>query len=83
MGTLDADRLAKIKQLEAYERAKPVELEPGPQKPVFTTPLKNLDLGETDHAHVECTLIPIQDPNLKVILSFLQWFIIKINQIQQ
>ncbi len=39
------------------------------QPPVFTQPLKNLDLRENEPAHFECRLIPIGDPNLRV-----EWF---------
>ncbi|PSN37209.1 Titin, partial [Blattella germanica] len=36
-------------------------------KPIFTTPLEpQFSLGETDPLHLECTVEPKEDPNLKV-----------------
>jgi hypothetical protein len=36
-------------------------------KPVFTTPLKpQFSLGEAEPLHLECTVEPKEDPNLKV-----------------
>lgn len=67
METLDEDRLKKIRELEAYERPKTPEIEQAGQKPVFLTPLSNLDnLVEGEHAHLECRVEPINDPNLKI-----------------
>lgn len=67
METLDEDRLKKIRELEAYERPKTPEVEQAGQKPVFLTPLSNLDnLVEGEHAHLECRVEPINDPNLKI-----------------
>ncbi|CAG2164046.1 unnamed protein product [Oppiella nova] len=40
------------------------------QRPVFTTPIQNIDnLLEGDSAHFECKLIPVGDPTLEV-----EWF---------
>jgi len=67
---LDAQRLEKIRQLETYAPPpKPVVEEKG-QKPIFLTPLSNLEhLKEGEHAHLECRVEPINDPNLKI-----EWF---------
>lgn len=71
LDTLDEQRLQKIKALESYEQPKHVEAEMAPEKPVFITPLNNLEnLKEGDHAHLECRLTPVNDPNLKV-----NWFV--------
>ncbi|XP_026832432.1 titin isoform X1 [Drosophila erecta] len=70
LDTLDAQRLEKIRQLETYAPPpKPVVEEKG-QKPIFLTPLSNLEhLKEGEHAHLECRVEPINDPNLKI-----EWF---------
>nr|XP_029725955.1 titin-like isoform X8 [Aedes albopictus] len=69
--TLDEQRLQKIKELESYQKPKTPEVEPAKQKPVFLTPLTNLEnLKEGDYAHLECRVEPINDPNLKI-----EWFI--------
>lgn len=67
---MDAQRLEKIRQLETYAPPpKPVVEEKG-QKPIFLTPLSNLEhLKEGEHAHLECRVEPINDPNLKI-----EWF---------
>lgn len=43
LDTLDEQRLQKIKALESHAPSKPVEAELGPEKPVFLTPLVNLE----------------------------------------
>lgn len=71
LDTLDAQRLQKIRELEFYERPQKEETEPDGQKPVFLTPLTSLEnLKEGDHAHLECRVTPINDPNLKI-----EWYI--------
>ncbi|XP_014485703.1 PREDICTED: titin [Dinoponera quadriceps] len=71
LDTLDAQRLQKIRQLETVEVKKEIEKEVIHQKPVFLTPLNNLDhLKEGEHAHLECRVEPINDPNLKI-----EWFV--------
>ncbi|CAH0765342.1 unnamed protein product [Bemisia tabaci] len=71
LDTLDEERLKKIRELEAYERPKPQEVEPEVQRPVFITPLNSLEaLREGDHAHLECRVEPINDANLRV-----EWFV--------
>lgn len=71
MDTLDADRLKKIRELENYERPQKAETETPGQKPIFLTPLVSLEhLKEGEHAHLECRVEPINDPNLKI-----EWFI--------
>ena len=72
MDTLDAQRLEKIRQLETVEVKQEVEKEVVHQKPVFLTPLNNLDrLKEGEHAHLECRVEPINDPNLKI-----EWYVL-------
>lgn len=71
MDTLDAQRLEKIRELETVEIKTVPEKEIVSQKPVFLTPLCNLDyIKESEHAHLECRIEPINDPNLKV-----EWFV--------
>ncbi|GLH07319.1 LOW QUALITY PROTEIN: Titin [Gryllus bimaculatus] len=71
LDTLDEQRLKKIKDLETLERPKKVEAEPEAQRPVFITPLNNLEhLKEGEHAHLECRVEPINDANLKI-----EWFV--------
>lgn len=71
LDTLDAQRLQKIRELETVEVKEEVEKEVIHQKPVFLTPLNNLDhLKEGEHAHLECRVEPINDPNLKI-----EWYI--------
>ncbi|XP_067120871.1 titin [Centruroides vittatus] len=70
--TQHPEGLAKIQALEeetGYKRE--VYIEPRTcQRPVFTAPLQNLDnLIEGQSAHMECRLIPVGDPTLKV-----EWF---------
>lgn len=67
MDTLDEQRLQKIRQLESYQKPVAAEVEEVGQKPVFLTPLTSLEnLKEGDHAHLECRVEPINDPNLKI-----------------
>lgn len=71
LDTMDAGRLKKLRELEVYERPKRDEIEPAAQKPIFLTPLVSLEnLKEGEHAHLECRVEPISDPNLKI-----EWFI--------
>lgn len=69
--TLDEQRLQKIIQLENHHKPITPEVEQQGQKPVFLTPLVSLEnLKEGDHAHLECRVEPINDPNLKI-----EWYI--------
>lgn len=71
LDTLDEQRLRKIQELEKYERPNPVEEERPGQRPVFLTPLVNLEnLKEGDHAHFESRVEPINDSDLKI-----EWFL--------
>ena len=70
LDTLDAQRLQKIRELETVEVKQEVEKEVVHEKPVFLTPLNNLDLKEGEHAHLECRVEPINDPNLKI-----EWYL--------
>lgn len=63
--------MQKIRELETVEVKEEIEKEVIHQKPVFLTPLNNLDhLKEGEHAHLECRVEPINDPNLKI-----EWYI--------
>lgn len=67
---MDAQRLEKIRQLENYAPPTKAVVEEKGQKPIFLTPLSNLEhLKEGEHAHLECRVEPINDPNLKI-----EWF---------
>ncbi|KAE8746083.1 hypothetical protein FOCC_FOCC007207 [Frankliniella occidentalis] len=71
LDTLDEQRLQKIRELENYARPQREEAEAVPQKPVFVTPLTSLpNLKEGEHAHLECRVEPINDPNLRI-----EWFV--------
>lgn len=71
LDTLDEQRLRKIRELENYHKPITPEVEAQGQKPVFLTPLTSLEnLKEGDHAHLECRVEPINDPNLKI-----EWYI--------
>ncbi|CAN8024063.1 unnamed protein product, partial [Ixodes persulcatus] len=65
--------LNNIRQMEDEARFKPeVIQEPVTfQRPVFTVPLNNLDnlVEDQRNVHLECRLIPVGDPTLKV-----EWF---------
>ena len=65
------EALPKLHALEADYRNTRQEVEiPTFQRPVFTTPLRNIDsLSEGSTAHLECRLIPVGDPTLEV-----EWF---------
>lgn len=70
--TQHPEGLEKIRELEDESRyLRPEFVEPRTtQRPVFTVPLMNLDnLTEHESAHLECRLIPVGDPTLKV-----EWF---------
>ncbi|GBM37321.1 Titin, partial [Araneus ventricosus] len=65
------ESLEKIQQLEdmsRHQRTSYIE-EATTQAPVFTQPMKNLQLMENKSAHFECRLIPVGDTKLKV-----EWF---------
>lgn len=67
METLDEQRLQKIRQLENYQAPVAPVVEDVGQKPVFLTPLVSLEnLKEGDHAHLECRVEPVNDPNLAI-----------------
>ncbi|CAG0890532.1 unnamed protein product [Cyprideis torosa] len=69
--TLNQSGLQKIRDLEAPRPARPEEAAPALQRPEFITPLQSLEnIGEGKHAHTECRLIPVNDPDLKV-----EWFV--------
>ena len=71
LDTLDQQRLQKITELENYSRPTKEEAEQELQRPIFTTPLQNLeDMKEGDHAHLECRLKPINDPKMRV-----EWYV--------
>uniref|UniRef100_T1J5H7 Ig-like domain-containing protein n=1 Tax=Strigamia maritima TaxID=126957 RepID=T1J5H7_STRMM len=72
--TQHPEMVDKIDQLEDFDtkwaHPSPSEKVKTFQRPVFTVPLKNLDnLTEDEPAHLECRLIPVGDPTMKV-----EWF---------
>lgn len=68
--SLHSSALPKIKELENAYIAEKIQEVATFQVPFFTQPLENLDqLSEGGNAHLECRLIPVGDPNLKV-----EWF---------
>ncbi|XP_034137006.1 titin-like isoform X2 [Drosophila guanche] len=70
LDTMDAERLEKIRQLESYAPPTKAVVEEKGSKPIFLTPLSNLEhLKEGEHAHLECRVEPINDANLKI-----EWF---------
>lgn len=71
MDTLDAQRLEKIRKLENYEKPVRSEEEKPGQRPVFLTALTSLEnLKESDRAHFECRVEPINDPDLRI-----EWYL--------
>lgn len=71
LDTMDKDRLTQLRNLEHRERTRVDEVDAPITKPVFTTPLNNVDGAmENGHVHLECRLEPVNDPNLKV-----EWFV--------
>jgi len=63
--------LEKVQEAEDAFLSKYKRQVSGPEatypKPVFTTPLKpQFSLGEAEPLHLECTVEPKEDPNLKV-----------------
>ena len=71
LDTMDRDRLTQLRNLENRERARQDEVDVAVTKPVFTTPLNNVDgAPEGGHVHLECRLEPVNDPNLRV-----EWFV--------
>ena len=71
LDTMDRDRLTQLRNLENRERARQEDVVDAVTKPVFTTPLNNVDgAPEGGHVHLECRLEPVNDPNLKV-----EWFV--------
>merc|ERR1719402_158301 len=71
LDTMDKDRLNQLRNLEHKPDRKTSEMETPITKPVFTTPLNNVeDVVEGAHVHLECRLEPVNDPNLHV-----EWFV--------
>lgn len=69
---IDPDAYARILELEAFGRQKPevstiIKLQP----PKFTIPFENVTLAEGQSAHFEGRLIPVDDPDLKVVSYFI------------
>jgi len=71
LDTMDKDRLSQLRNLEQRERTRAEDADAVITKPVFTTPLNNVDGAmEGGHVHLECRLEPVNDPNLNV-----EWFV--------
>lgn len=59
--------MEKIRIIEAPKEQPAPPEPPTFQKPVFTEPLRNVDnVPEGDAVHLECRLIPVKDPKLRV-----------------
>lgn len=54
----------------AAPRARAPEEERPPQKPAFTTHIRDLTLQEGDRAHFDARLIPIGDPTMVI-----EWYV--------
>ena len=69
---MHSSALPKLHALEAdYRYVRQEEEMPTFQRPIFTSPIKNIDnIVEGQSAHFECRLIPIGDPTLEV-----EWFV--------
>merc|ERR1719206_351235 len=68
---MDKDRLSQLRKLKQTEPAPRAKTVAAIAKPVFTTPLNNVDGAmEGGHVHLECRLEPVNDPNLHV-----EWFV--------
>ncbi len=71
LDTMDKDRLGQLRSLEHRHRPREEEVDAPITKPVFTTPLNNVEgVPEQGHVHLECRLQPVNDPNLRV-----EWFV--------
>lgn len=66
--TQNEEALQKVRQLEDYSRyqRKTVQEETVSQAPVFTMPIKDLQVAENQAAHFEARVIPVGDSKLKV-----------------
>ena len=60
-----SSQFAYLEQKQTTGRAE-FEEEVTTQAPVFTTPLKSVEIKEGQRAHFECRIIPVSDPTLKV-----------------
>ncbi|XP_054706308.1 titin-like isoform X2 [Uloborus diversus] len=69
--TLHEEGLQKIRALEDHYRPAPEEPVIPITRPVFITPLKNVEnIKEGQPVHLECKLEPVNDPKLKV-----EWYV--------
>lgn len=66
--TQHEDSLAKIRTLEQPTKRPKLEEEVPLEKPQFIRPLNNAAAKEGMPIHLEATVIPIHDPNLKVFV---------------
>lgn len=68
--TLHQQSLDQIRIIEAPKELPPPPEPPVYQRPQFTQPLVNVDNGvEGEPIHLECRLIPVNDPKLR-----LEWY---------
>ncbi len=71
LDTMDRDRLGHLRNLEHRPRPREEDMDTPITKPVFTTPLSNVEgVHEQGHVHLECRLQPVNDPNLRV-----EWYV--------
>lgn len=70
LDTLHQQSLDQIRIIEAPKELPPPPEPPTYQKPVFTQPLVNVDNAvEGEPIHLDCRLIPVNDPKLR-----LEWY---------
>lgn len=68
--SIHPEGLQAIQRLEAYQpRAKRESPERRRQKPIFITPIPNIECAENQRAVFDCQLEPANDPSMKV-----EWF---------
>lgn len=71
LDTMDDQRLTHLRNLERREKPRMPDEETQITKPVFLTPLNNVQgILEQGQVHLECRLEPINDPNLRV-----EWYV--------
>lgn len=69
MESQNKEALYKVRQLEDHSRfqqRKALQEETVSQAPVFTMPIKDLQVAENQAAHFEARVIPVGDSNMKV-----------------
>jgi hypothetical protein len=60
----NAETLSKLQRLEQKEPTRPSEQLPTYQKPMWTVPIKNTTVQESENLHLEGRVVPVGDPKL-------------------